>query len=320
MPKSATTLADSTGPDTIAPSTPTGLRALAASSSRINLSWSAATDNVGVIRYGVYRDGVRIAYIPGTSYASTGLSAATTYSYTVAAYDAAGNVSAPSAPLSVTTLPPADTTAPTTPTGLAASAVTSTSLTLSWNASIDNIGVAGYAVYRNGTLAASPGGTSASITGLSASTTYSFTVSAFDAAGNVSALSAPLSVTTPVSTLPQILWSAGMETGDLREWSEQVNSGSAITTVVSAASAGIPPHGGNYVMKQAVTGSSGGTRMFRYPELVNLARAGTPFYWSWWDYFPTKITFGPSDAYILGSVTGKDDQSSYNQAWGWAFN
>src|SRR5439155_5553286 len=126
MPKSATTLADSTGPDTIAPSTPTGLRALAASSSRINLGWSAATDNVGVIRYGVYRDGVRIAYIPGTSYANTGLSAATTYSYTVAAYDAAGNVSAPSAPLSVTTPPPADTTAPTTPTGLAASAVTST--------------------------------------------------------------------------------------------------------------------------------------------------------------------------------------------------
>ena len=94
----------------------------------------------------------------------------------------------------------ADTTAPTTPSGLAASALTSTSLTLSWNASTDNVGVTGYQVYRNGTLVASPGGTSASISGLSASTPYSFTVSALDAAGNVSALSAPVSVTTPAPT------------------------------------------------------------------------------------------------------------------------
>src|SRR5437867_3629794 len=197
MPKSATTLADSTGPDTIAPSTPTGLRALAASSSRINLSWSAATDNVGVIRYGVYRDGVRIAYIPGTSYASTGLSAATTYSYTVAAYDAAGNASAQSSAASATTKAPLDTQTPSIPTNLAATVVSASQIDLSWSPATDNVGVTGYRVYRDGTLAASPSGTSVSITGLSASTPYSFTVSAFDAAGNVSAPSAPLSVTTP---------------------------------------------------------------------------------------------------------------------------
>ncbi len=114
----------------------------------------------------------------------------------------------------------ADTTAPTTPSGLAASAVTSTSLTLSWNASTDNVGVTGYQVYLNGTLVASPGGASASISGLSASTPYSFTVSALDAAGNVSAQSSALSVTTPsaalsVTTLPQgsanLLFSSGFE-------------------------------------------------------------------------------------------------------------
>src|SRR5216117_3761343 len=197
MPKSATTLADSTGPDTIAPSTPTGLRALAASSSRINLSWSAATDNVGVIRYGVYRDGVRIAYIPGTSYASTGLSAATTYSYTVAAYDAAGNASAQSSAASATTKAPLDTQTPSIPSNLAATVVSASQIDLSWSPATDNVGVTGYRVYRDGTLAASPSGTSVSITGLSASTTYSFTVSAFDAAGNASVLSAPLSATTP---------------------------------------------------------------------------------------------------------------------------
>src|SRR2546430_13544086 len=91
-------------------------------------------------------------------------------------------------------------------TGLAASAPTSSSLTLSWRASTDSLGVTGYRVYRNGTLVASPNGTSVSITGLSVGVPYSFTVSALDVAGNVSALSAPLSV-----TLQQILWSAGME-------------------------------------------------------------------------------------------------------------
>src|SRR5256886_225265 len=94
MPKSATTLADVTGWDTVAPSTPAGLTASAVSSSRINLSWLAATDNVGVIRYGVYRNGVQIDIVAGTSYANRGLAAATTYSYTVVAYDTSWNASA----------------------------------------------------------------------------------------------------------------------------------------------------------------------------------------------------------------------------------
>src|SRR5204863_180029 len=123
MQRSATTLADSTGPDTVAPSTPAGLTASAASSSRINLSWLAATDNVGVIRYSVYRDGVQIASVAGRSYANTGLSAATTYSYTVAASDAARNASAQSSAVSATTKAPLDTQAPSIPTNLAASAI-----------------------------------------------------------------------------------------------------------------------------------------------------------------------------------------------------
>src|SRR5213083_2969242 len=107
---------------------------------------------------------------------------------------------------------PADTIAPATPTGLAASAVTSTSLTLSWSPASDNVGVTGYRVYVNGTLVVSSGSTSVQITELLAGGTRSFTVAAFDAAGNVSAPSAPLSVTTPLTTpppvsLPQIQWS-----------------------------------------------------------------------------------------------------------------
>src|SRR5438445_6287455 len=203
MPKSATSLADVTGWDTVAPSTPAGLTASAVSSSRINLSWLAATDNVGVIRYGVYRNGVQIDIVAGTSYANTGLAAATTYSYTVLAYDTSWNASAQSSAVSATTKALADTQAPSIPANLAATVVSSSQIDLSWSPAADNVGVTGYRVYRNGTFVASPTGPSARIVGLSAGTTYSFTVAAVDAAGNASALSAPLSVTTPASALPQ---------------------------------------------------------------------------------------------------------------------
>src|SRR6266571_4965801 len=90
-------------PDTTPPSVPTGLTASAVSSSQINLSWAASSDNVGVSGYRVYRGGTQIATTSATSYASTGLSPSTTYSYPVAAFDAAGNLSAQSSPANATT-------------------------------------------------------------------------------------------------------------------------------------------------------------------------------------------------------------------------
>jgi hypothetical protein len=87
-----------------APTVPTNLVATAVSSSQINLAWAASTDNVGVTGYTVYRGGVQIGTTTTTSYSDTGLAAFTTYSYTVAAFDAAGNLSAPSASASATTL------------------------------------------------------------------------------------------------------------------------------------------------------------------------------------------------------------------------
>ena len=89
-----------------------------------------------------------------------------------------------------------DTQAPSAPTGLTASNVTSSGLTLSWQAASDNVGVTGYDVYRNGSLIGTANGTSYNVTGLSASTSYQFTVKARDAAGNVSQSSSALSVTT----------------------------------------------------------------------------------------------------------------------------
>src|SRR6185369_11971291 len=75
--------------------------------SSVQVCWDASTDNVGVTRYDVYRGGVKIgsATPPATCYTDTTAQPNTTYSYTVVALDAAGNASAPSSPLSVTTPP-----------------------------------------------------------------------------------------------------------------------------------------------------------------------------------------------------------------------
>ncbi len=92
-------------PDTTAPTVPTGLNATAVSSSQIDLSWTASTDNVGVTAYQVYRDSSLVATLGNvTSYSDTGLTASTFYSYTVAACDAVPNCSAQSAAASATTL------------------------------------------------------------------------------------------------------------------------------------------------------------------------------------------------------------------------
>ena len=93
--------------------------------------------------------------------------------------------------------PPADTTEPTAPANLVATAASKSQINLGWSASTDNLGLAGYYVYRNGTLAATATTTSYSDKGLRPSTTYCYTVVAFDAAGNVSIASNTSCATTP---------------------------------------------------------------------------------------------------------------------------
>jgi hypothetical protein len=94
---------------------------------------------------------------------------------------------------------PPDTTPPSTPTGLAATATSGTSVALTWNASTDNVGVASYTVFRNGSSVGTSPTTSFSDTGVSPSTTYSYTVNAKDAAGNTSGQSTAVTVTTPAT-------------------------------------------------------------------------------------------------------------------------
>jgi chitodextrinase len=91
--------------DTTAPSVPSGLAVTGTTSNSASLSWTASTDNVGVSNYQIFRNGAIVSSATGTTFADTGLSPATTYSYTVRARDAAGNTSAASTAVSATTQP-----------------------------------------------------------------------------------------------------------------------------------------------------------------------------------------------------------------------
>jgi chitodextrinase len=312
--------------DTYPPSVPTGVNAVAASTTQINLSWSASTDDVGVAGYNIYRDGIFLKSVSTTSASDTGLSPDTQYCYTVSAYDAAGNESGWSDEVCATTTvtlsyvilksatpqtnnmqfdydgavydtyytdPPHwkiinfdgymqfsfngkndftfhalgstsggisychvkvyvngnvywsdkfidknwtdyiipsssfttgsntvkivligdthfwideasavgspwqyDTYPPSIPTGVNAVTASTTQINLSWNESTDDVGVAGYNIYRYGIFLKSVSTTSASDTGLSPDTQYCYTVSAYDAAGNESGWSDEVCTTT----------------------------------------------------------------------------------------------------------------------------
>ena len=187
--------------DGTAPTVPTGLTATSASISSVALSWTASTDSVGVAGYNIYRAGVLVGTSTTTNFTNTGLTLGTAYSYTVAAYDAAGNVSAQTAAVSCTVV---DNTAPSVPTGLSASAASSTSINLTWNASTDNVAVTGYKIYRGGVQVGTSAINNYTNTGLTLGTAYSYTVAAYDAAGNVSAQTAAVSYTITDSTAPSI--------------------------------------------------------------------------------------------------------------------
>src|SRR4051795_607751 len=148
-------------PDSTAPAPPTQLTATAANANTVNLSWSGATDNVGVTGYQIDRTDsttgttVHLPEQTGTSFSDTTASPSTSYTYAVYAVDAAGNRSAAKT-ATVTTPGVDDTQPPSPPGGLTGSATSSSVVNLSWTASTDNVRVAGYNVYRNGVQISQP--------------------------------------------------------------------------------------------------------------------------------------------------------------------
>jgi chitodextrinase len=184
--------------DTTAPTAPANLTVASKTSTTVTLTWTASTDNVGVTGYRIFDGATQVGTSATTTFTATGLAPSSTHTYTVRAVDAAMNVSAASNAVTVTTdAPVVDTTPPTAPTTLAVTATTSTTVSLSWTASTDNVGVTGYRIFRGSTLAGTSTTTTFTASGLTPNTLYTFTVRAFDAANNESQPSNAVTVTTP---------------------------------------------------------------------------------------------------------------------------
>lgn len=196
---SAFTMAVPAGQDTTPPTVPRSLQAQAVSDAEVRLSWSASVDNVGVARYEIRRGFWRGAAFEstGTSYSDTTVRTGAYYVYRVRAVDAAGNKSPWSDFVVVQVRSSKDTEAPSAPTQLRAQPDSATQVTLTWNASIDNVGVTRYQVLREGRMVADVTATRWVDTSVQAGTSYVYHVRALDAANNASPLSENAQVRTP---------------------------------------------------------------------------------------------------------------------------
>lgn len=170
------------------PSVPTGV-AVTPAAQGMQISWSPSSDlTTAVIGYRIKRNGSYIAYVDWeqTSYNDT--SGSGSDSYVVLAVDAVGNESSTF-----------ETEPPSVPTNVQATALSKTSISITWTASTDNTGVMGYKVFRNGAYAGSTPNTEYVDADLQPGTSYSYRVSAYDSSGNESAQSSPPAV---AATLP----------------------------------------------------------------------------------------------------------------------
>ena len=188
-----TTLPDNGQGDTEAPEWLEGssITVSEVSQTGMTLTWPAAQDNAAVTGYAIYNGDMQLAVVQGnvTSYTVSGLKAATQYTFTIKAKDAAMNWSEPGLSVTETTRPeePQDTSAPVWHEGtLSASGISQTGLTLSWTGAQDNVKVTKYKVYKDSTLIAAVDGNTNShiVSGLLSGTTYRFSVEAGDSAGN----------------------------------------------------------------------------------------------------------------------------------------
>ena len=182
--------------DTVAPSVPTNVASSAITASGFTVSWTASTDNVAVAGYQVWiGNAAHSVAATATSFAVTGLSAATSYNVVVRAVDAAGNYSALSPVLKVTTTGAVDTTPPTTPGTPTVSAINTTGFSVHWAASTDNVGVTGYEIWLGNSVTKVAGTvTSYTFSGLATDSKFNLSIRARDAAGNLSPLTAALPV------------------------------------------------------------------------------------------------------------------------------
>ncbi len=213
--------------DIVAPSVPTGVNISLATSSSLRVSWTASTDNVGVVKYEIYRNNggatsvntttpFAIVNAPATTYTNSGLLSSRTYRYNIKAVDAAGNKSALSARVAGTTL------AVAAPTSVTVVSPTTSSLTLNWSPS-SSANVFDYVIYANAGGSTSvntttPVGTVLAGThtfthqNLNPGTTYKYRLRARDDASNVSSLTSQVSGTTSTATVAAPSTPSGLAT------------------------------------------------------------------------------------------------------------
>ena len=227
-PETTGVFSTSACPDTTPPSTPMGLVVSSAGQTSVALAWNASTDNVGVVGYGVYSNGKLVASPTSTGYVLTGLSCGTSYTVAVDAYDAAGNRSS-QATVTTSTVACPDNQPPTAPAVIALATRTTTNISITWTASIDNVGVVGYDLFADrfagGTNVGTATATAYTFTNLTCSTSYRLGVDAYDAAGNhstettvVLSTSACPPDTTPPSTPTGLATSGVGQTGATLSW------------------------------------------------------------------------------------------------------
>jgi len=170
--------------DSQSPTIPKGLVVTNITYRSISFCWRASSDNIKVKGYQIFRDGKKIMTISKTSYTNTDLIPGRKYTYTIKAYDAAGNSSEISAALSISTT--SDTQSPATPLNLNVACAKYTSIALKWDCSTDNTSVKGYEIYCNYKKIASTSSTLYECKRLIPGITYTFTVRAYDIANNYS--------------------------------------------------------------------------------------------------------------------------------------
>jgi glucose/arabinose dehydrogenase/chitodextrinase len=185
-------------PDTVKPTAPANLTGETAPGLVI-LNWEAATDNLGVTGYRIYRNGTQVGSVLGaiTTFTHTSLQSGDS-DYTVRAVDAAGNLSDPSNSVTVN-IP--DAQPPTAPWWLRAEEGAG-QVELRWFGSSDNVAVAGYRIYRNGNAVADVGSAARSYIDTNVVGSLSYTVRAFDGAGNLSNASNTASATVADTVKP----------------------------------------------------------------------------------------------------------------------
>ncbi len=169
------------------PKGPPTVTAAEESPGQVRIRWAAATDNVGVVRYEVRREGKLAGVTQGLDTTEGGLADGRFHCYTVTAFDRAGNASPPTTP-ACATIP--DRTPPSVPGGVRSVGNSGTQIHVAWTPSTDNVKVLEYEVLRDGVVVTRAPAALAMVTGLAPETSSCYTVRAVDVAGNRSAASA----------------------------------------------------------------------------------------------------------------------------------